>query len=88
MSVIQLEEYNDGNILKKLKSEEDCPKMLLTIVNFAFLDMVQNLMHQLDLEFESKCGRLAYPRTLLLIVVLYCFSINISKLINLKDTAY
>lgn len=45
MSVIQLEEYNDGNILKKLKTEEDCPKMLLTIVNFAFSDMVQNLMH-------------------------------------------
>lgn len=79
MSVIQLEEYNDGNILKKLKTEEDCPKMLLTIVNFAFSDMVQNLMHQLDSKFESKHGRPAYPRTLLLIVVLYCFSINISN---------
>jgi len=42
---------------------------LLTIVDFAFSDMIQNLMHQLDLEFESKRGRPAYPRTLHLIVV-------------------
>ena len=79
MSVIELDEYKNGNIINKLKMEEDCPKMLLTIVNFAFSDMIQNLMHQLDLEFESKRGRPAYPRTLLLIVVLYCFSINISN---------
>ena len=71
MSVMELEEYKDGSILNKLKQEEDCPKMLLTITNFAFSNMVQNLMHQLDLEFESKRGRPAYPRTLLLIVVLY-----------------
>ena len=79
MSVIQLEEYNDGILLNKLKSESDCPRMLLTIVNFVFSDMIQSLMHQLDLEFESKRGRPAYPRTLLLIVVLYCFSLNISN---------
>ena len=47
--------------------------MLLTIVEFVFTNMIQNLMHELDLEFESKRGRPAYPRTLLLIVVLYCF---------------
>ena len=72
---MKLEEYDDGSIIDKLKDEDDCPKMLLTIVDFAFSDMIQNLMHQLDLEFESKRGRPAYPRTLLLIVVLYCFSI-------------
>ena len=60
MSVMELEEYKDGSILNKLKLEEDCPKMLLTITNFAFSNMVQNLMHQLDLEFESKLGRPAY----------------------------
>ena len=65
MSVMELEEYKDGSILNKLKQEEDCPKMLLTITNFAFSNMVQNLMHQLDLEFESKRGRPVYPRTLL-----------------------
>jgi len=68
MSVIQLEEYNKRYVIKKLKNERDCPKMLLTIVEFVFSDMIQNLMHQLDLEFESKRGLHAYPRTLLLIV--------------------
>lgn len=85
MSVIQLEEYNNGYIINKLKNEEDCPKMLLTIVEFVFSNMVQNLMHQLDLEFESKRGRPAYPRTLLLIVVLYCFSIDISNYTKMED---
>ena len=70
MPVMELKEYKGGNILNKLKLEEDCPKMLLTIANFAFSKMVQNLMDQLDSEFESKRGRPAYPRTLLLIVVL------------------
>lgn len=72
---MELKEYKNGSILNKLKQEEDCPKMLLTITNFAFSKMVQNLMYQLDSEFESNCGRPAYTRTLLLIVVLYCFSI-------------
>ena len=79
MPVMELKEYKGGNILNKLKLEEDCPKMLLTIANFAFSKMVQNLMDQLDSEFESKRGRPAYPRTLLLIVVLYCFSIGIAN---------
>ena len=59
---------NLGPYINKLKQEEDCPKMLLTITIFAFSNIVQNLMHQLDLEFKSKRGRPAYPRTLLLIV--------------------
>ena len=85
MPVMELKEYKDGSILNKLKQEEDCPKMLLTITNFAFSNMVQNLMHQLDLEFESKRGRPAYPRTLLLIVVLYCFSIDIANYTKMDD---
>ena len=85
MPVMELKEYKDCSILNKLKQEEDCPKMLLTITNFAFSKMVQNLMHQLDSEFESKRGRPAYPRTLLLIVVLYCFSIDIANYTKMED---
>ena len=85
MSIIELEEYNKGTILKKLKKEEDCPKMLLTIVEFALSNMIQNLMQQLDSEFKSKRGRPAYPRTLLLIVVLYCFSIDISNYTKMEE---
>lgn len=85
MSVMELKEYKNGSILNKLKQEEDCPKMLLTITNFAFSKMVQNLMHQLDSEFESNRGRPAYPRTLLLIVVLYCFSIDIANYTKMEE---
>ena len=85
MPVMELKEYKDGNILNKLKLEEDCPKMLLTIANFAFSKMVQNLMQQLDSEFESKRGRPEYPRTLLLIVVLYCFSIGIANYTKMEE---
>ena len=85
MPVMELKEYKDCSILNKLKQEEDCPKMLLTITNFAFSKMVQNLMHQLDSEFESKRGRPAYPRTLILIVVLYCFSIDIANYTKMEE---
>ena len=85
MPVMELKEYKDGNILNKLKLKEDCPKMLLTIANFAFSKMVQNLMQQLDSEFESKRGRPAYPRTLLLIVVLNCFSIGIANYTKMEE---
>lgn len=59
--------------------------MLLTICNFAFTNMIQNLMAQLDAEFELKLGRPAYPRTLLLIVVLYCFSIDITNYTKMEE---
>jgi len=42
-------------------------------------------MHQLDLEFKSKHGCLAYPQTLLLIIVLYCFSINIVNYTKMEE---
>ena len=41
--------------------------------------MVQHLMQDLDSEFKGKRGPKAYPRVLLLIVVLYCFSEDINK---------
>nr|WP_294997951.1 hypothetical protein [uncultured Methanobrevibacter sp.] len=59
--------------------------MLLTICNFAFTNMVQSLMVQLDAEFASKPERPAYPRTLLLIVVLYCFSIDIANYTKMEE---
>ena len=37
------------------------------------------------MEFESKRGHPAYPRTLLLIVVLYCFSIDIANYTRMED---
>lgn len=68
-------EENTKNQLIK----EECPAMLLVIFNFVFLPMIQHSMQNLDGKFQSKSGPKAYPRTLLLIMVLYCFSENINK---------
>ena len=77
MSVMELPLNYELNTRKQL-IEAECPAMLLIIFNFVFLPMVQHLMHELDSKFDGKRGRKAYPRTLLLIVVLYCFSENIN----------
>ena len=60
-------EENTRNQLIK----EECPAMLLVIFDFVFLPMIQHLMQDLDSEFQGKRGPKAYPRALLLIVVLY-----------------
>ena len=76
MAVMELPENYEENTRNKLIKKE-CPKMLLVIFNFVFLPVVQDLMQKLDSAFASKSGPKAYPRTLLLIVVLYCFNENI-----------
>ena len=54
MSVMKLENYEEEYLLNKLKQEGDCPKSLLTIVKFAFLTCIQDLMGNLDSKFNSK----------------------------------
>ena len=78
MAVEQLPPDYENNTRKKLK-ETECPEFLLFIFNFAFTPMIKDLMSQLDAEFSSKKGRKAYPRVLLLIVVMYCFTQNIGN---------
>ena len=51
----------------------------LVLFNFVFSPMVRDLMDELDAEFSGNRGRKAYPRVLLLIVVMYCFSKKINK---------
>ena len=78
MSVMKLHPNYEENTRNQLIKEE-CPAMLLVIFDFVFLPMIQHLMQDLDSEFQGKRGPKAYPRALLLIVVLYCFSENINK---------
>lgn len=78
MAVMELPPNYEENTRNQLIKEE-CPAMLLAIFNFVFLPMVQHLMRDLDSEFKGKHGPKAYPRALLLIVVLYCFSEDINK---------
>ena len=85
---MEFKDYKYGSMVEKLKQEDDCPKMLLTICNFTFTNMIQNLMAQLDAEFASKHGHPAYPQTLLLIVVLYCFNIDIVNYTKMEEECH
>ena len=78
MAVEKLPHNYENKTRKKLK-EDDCDKFLLIIFNFAFTPMIQDLMKELDSKFDGLKGRKAYPRVLLLIVVMYCFSENINN---------
>ena len=78
MAVEILSSTYEQDIRKKL-IDEDCPRFLLLIFNFAFLPMIQDITKEMDAEFKGKRGRKAYPRVLLLITVLYCFSENICR---------
>jgi len=71
--------------LKKAKMWGGLSKNVVNDCWFCIFRYDSKLMHQLDLEFESKRGRPAYPRTLLLIVVLYCFSIDISNYAKMEE---
>ena len=78
MAVETLSSTYERDTRKKL-IDKDCPRFLLLIFNFAFLPMIQDITREMDAEFKGKRGPKAYPRVLLLIVVLYCFSENICR---------
>ena len=78
MAVETLSPTYEPDTRKKL-IDKDCPRFLLLIFNFAFLPMIQDITREMDAEFKGKRGPKAYPRVLLLIVVLYCFSENICR---------
>ena len=82
---MELKEYMKNTMPKKLKEEEDCPRMLLTFVYFVLSNPIQKLMDLLDSEFDSKRGRPAYPRAMLLIIFFYCFSIDMSNYTKMED---
>lgn len=84
MAVRKLPPDYENKTRQKLK-DEDCPKSLLVIFNFAFTPMIQDLMKELDSKFDGIRGNKAYPRVLLLIVVLYCFSKNINKYDSMSE---
>lgn len=79
MSVQKLSPNYQEDTKRKLKNEGDCPAILFLIIDFVFLKMVQDLTQKLDAKFDGKKGRPAYPRTLLLIIVMYCFYENINS---------
>ncbi len=74
MSIMEIDGFNKNDIMSKLKGMKGCPKILLTITEFVFSPLMDSLMKELDSKYDSKYGRPAYPRRMLLGVVLYCVS--------------
>lgn len=62
------------NRLMKIRSDE--AMTFLSIISYLFLDEVQELIHELDAKFNSKRGRKAYPRTLVIRVLMFALKIG------------
>lgn len=60
------------NRLKKNGSSDALD--FLSIVVYLFLDEVQELIGELDAEFDSATGPRAYPRTLVICVIMFAIS--------------
>ncbi len=58
----------------KIRSDE--AMTFLSIISYLFLDEVQELIHELDAKFNSKRGRKAYPRTLVIRVLMFALKIG------------
>jgi len=85
MSIKVVDGFNFDNIkneLFKLGKEGRC---LISIVDFIFSDCIQDLMDDLNSNFSSNYGNKAYPREMLLGIILYCFHLHKH---NLSDFAF
>ena len=68
------------NILDNLSEFGKESYKLRTIVQFIFKPYVQDLIKNLNKQFDSKQGNRAYPRELLLGVLMYCSTLHIANL--------
>ena len=63
MGVKYIETFTEDYITTELINTGSCPRIMFIIVKFVFSSIIQA---ELDSEFDSKGGRPAYPRALLL----------------------
>ena len=80
MALKNLVSFTLKNILDDLSDYGNDSYKLRTIVNFIFKPYVQDLIKDLNKEFDSKEGNRAYPRELLLGVLMYCSTLHFSNL--------
>jgi len=57
----------------------------LSIIIYLFMDEVQELIHELDSKFNSKRGPKAYPRTLLIGVLMYALKTGKTNLKSISS---
>ena len=80
MALKNLVSFTLKNILDNLSDYGKDSYKLRTITNFIFKPYVQDLIKNLNKEFDSKEGNRAYPRELLLGVLMYCSTLHFSNL--------
>lgn len=85
MSVMEINGFNKVCIMNKLNiNNKACMRMKL-IVGFIFSACILSLTDMLNSKFNSKKGNKAYPRALLLGVLLFCFDKNLQNLSDFKE---
>ena len=84
MSIMDLPEFNKTNLMCELKKLKNRPNTLLMIIEFVFSPVIQSLIDELNSKFDSNVGRPAYPREMLLGVLLYCFHLKMENLIEVE----
>lgn len=57
----------------------------MSIVEYLFLNEVQELIRELDSKFDSTCGPRAYPRTLVIGVLMYALNKGRSSLSDISS---
>ena len=71
------------NIMDSLSDFGEESYKLRTITNFIFKPYVQDQIQDLNKEFNSKQGNRAYPREMLLGVLMYCSTLHIQNLTSI-----
>lgn len=84
MSLKNLPNFNKLYILSELKKIKNRPSSLLMIIEFIFSPVIQSLIGELNSKFDSKVGRPAYPREMILGVLLYCFHLKMENFIEIE----
>ena len=84
MSLKNLPNFNKLYLLSELKKIKNRPSSLLMIIEFIFSPVIQSLIGELNSKFDSKVGRPAYPREMILGVLLYCFHLKMENFIEIE----
>lgn len=81
---MKLPDFNKVKLMYKLKKLKNRRNSLLMIVEFVFSPIIQELINELNSKFNSNVGRPAYPREMLLGVLLYCFHLKMENFIEIE----
>lgn len=79
MCLKNLDGFNYENLKRELDEFGPDADRMITFVDYVFSDCIQDQISILNSKFGSKVGNSAYPRDMILLVLLYCFDSNINN---------